>query len=255
MSYFIRIIRKKALPENPVSLLVILGLIILIFIVSMVSVGFLGESFLPVSIVLATTEVSTTSDRHSAEILAGSVVLVDVVEKDVQLKTAVVSKTIQRTAEAHLKIPRIGIDAVIKEMGVTSGGAMAVPGNRTEVGWFSLLGAHPGEMGSAVIGGHKRWDSRTGVFANLDQLAKGDVLSVVDAEGVSTAFIVRNIRSYNATDTDTGIFESGHGNHLNLITCSGVWNPVTKSYSQRLVVFTDAVSLANEIALLDQNSE
>jgi len=27
--------------------------------------------------------------------------------------------------------------------------------------------------------------------------------------------------------------------HLNLITCEGVWDKVSKSYSKRLVVFTD----------------
>jgi len=145
-------------------------------------------------------------------------------------------------AQARLSIPRIKVNAVIKDMGLTSDGAMAVPGNRVDVGWYSL-GTRPGEMGSAVIGGHNRWDyGKVGIFIHLDKLVKGDVISIVDAKGASTSFVVREMRTYDALDTNTRpIFESESGSHLNLITCSGAWNPATNSYTTRLVVFTDLV--------------
>ena len=148
-----------------------------------------------------------------------------------------------KPVEAHLKIPRIGVDAVIKDMGLTPEGAMAVPGNRIDVGWYSS-GTRPGETGSAVIGGHNRWDKKVAAFNRLDRLKKGDVLSVVDAQGVSTFFAVREKITFNATDTDSGIFSSEDGIHLNLVTCNGIWNPVTKNYPSRLVVFTDAIRIA-----------
>ena len=161
--------------------------------------------------------------------------------KLVPSKALVVAKNLpQKLAEAHLLIPRIKVDAIIKDMGLTSGGAMAIPGNRVDVGWFSL-GTRPGEVGSAVVGGHNRWDDGTGVFIHLDQLKKGDLLSVVDAKGASTTFMVRDIRSFDALDEHSGIFSSESGVHLNLITCSGTWNPKTKSYTKRLVIFTDVV--------------
>ena len=93
-----------------------------------------------------------------------------------------------------------------------------------------------------VIGAHNLFNSKPGVFALLSELKKGDVLSVTDTDGTSIYFIVRDIRTYNALDTDTGIFESVDGGiHLNLITCSGAWDPKTKSHTKRLVIFTDAV--------------
>ncbi len=143
-------------------------------------------------------------------------------------------------AGVHLKIPTIGVDAVVKDMGLTTGGAMAVPDNRVDAGWYRL-GTRPGEIGSAVIGGHNVWDAGVGVFARLPELKKGDVASVVDAQGVAISFVVRDTRTYDATDTKTGIFESSSGAHLNLITCSGEWNPVTKSFTKRFVVFTDVM--------------
>ena len=178
--------------------------------------------------------------------------VVNIPVKKIQKKVSVVVPKkvpeIPRIPQARLKIPKIGVNTVIKEMGVTSDGAMDVPGNRVDVGWFSL-GTRPGEVGSAVIGGHNRFDGDGAVFADLNQLERGDVLSVVDAKGVSTSFVVRDMRTYDATDTNTGIFESESGAHLNLITCSGVWDPATKTSAQRLVIFTDVYENSQLIAM------
>lgn len=147
---------------------------------------------------------------------------------------------IQALLEARLEIPVIGVSAVVKDMGLTPAGAMAVPDNQIDSGWYSF-GTRPGEVGSAVIGGHNTFARGPGVFSRLNELQVGDLLSVVDATGTTTSFIVRDIKTFNALDTNTGIFESETGTHLNLITCSGVWNPFTQSYTTRLVVFTDRV--------------
>lgn len=161
-------------------------------------------------------------------------------------KVVVVGKNVVPTIiEARLEIPKIKVNAIIKDMGLTPGGAMAVPGNRVDVGWFSL-GTRPGETGSAVVGGHNRWDDGKGVFVHLDQLKKGDLLTVTSAKGVVTTFVVREMKTFAATDEHSGIFDSESGSHLNLITCSGVWNPKTKSYTNRLVIFTDVVPLAKK---------
>lgn len=147
--------------------------------------------------------------------------------------------------ESRLLIPRINVDTNIKNMGLTSDGAMAVPDSNSSVGWYSL-GTRPGEVGSAVIGGHNRWNKRAAVFVRLDQLVKGDLVSIVDAQGVSMSFVVRETRTYNPTDDGTSVFLSKSGAHLNLITCSGVWDPSTQSYTTRLVVFTDAIETAQK---------
>ncbi len=157
------------------------------------------------------------------------------VRKPITVASAIVKKPL----ESHLIIPEIHVNATIKSLGETSAGAMAVPANRTDVGWFNL-GAIPGETGSAVIGGHNYWNG-SGVFARLDELVAGDSLSVVDAKGVLTTFVVRETRLYKPTDDATDIFTSDSGSHLNLITCAGVWDTSTKSYTKRLVVFADEV--------------
>lgn len=52
--------------------------------------------------------------------------------------------------------------------------------------------------------------------------------------------MVRELRTYGPKDDVTNVFNSSDGQaHLNLITCEGIWDKASKSYSKRLVIFTD----------------
>jgi hypothetical protein len=52
--------------------------------------------------------------------------------------------------------------------------------------------------------------------------------------------VVRGMQTYDQNGNAGGVFSSSDGlAHLNLITCEGTWNAAEKSYSNRLVVFTD----------------
>jgi LPXTG-site transpeptidase (sortase) family protein len=137
-----------------------------------------------------------------------------------------------------LIIPPINVSADIQYLGVNPKGEMAVPGNIVDVGWFKL-GPLPGEIGSAVIAGHFNGvNNQAGVFANLDKLKPGDKLSVIDDKGVSVTFVVRESRLYDSGFADD-VFSQNDSAHLNLVTCDGLWDKVKKSYTKRLVVFTD----------------
>lgn len=143
-----------------------------------------------------------------------------------------------------LKIPGIKVDSTVANVGVTSKGAMDMIKSLQDVAWYQV-GPRPGETGSAVIGGH--YDGRIGgqksVFDNLYKISKGDEILIVDDKGITITFVVREIRRYDKTADATDVFISNDGkSHLNLIACDGAWNKITKSYSKRLVVFTDKVT-------------
>lgn len=141
----------------------------------------------------------------------------------------------------RLKIPKINVDAAVDPMGTTPSGAMEIPSGSKNVGWYKF-GPHPGDNGSAVIDGHYgRWKNGEGsVFDDLNNLEKGDILYIDDEKGATTTFVVRESRKYDPNADASDIFESSDGKaHLNLITCEGIWDKASKSYSQRLVVFTD----------------
>ena len=140
----------------------------------------------------------------------------------------------------RLMIPVINVNAVIQYVGVTPKGAMAVPNNATDVGWFKL-GPRPGEKGSAVIAGHFDGENgEAGVFTNLNKLKKGDKLYIKNDKGISITFVVRESRIYNPGYAND-VFSGSSSAYLNLITCDGVWDGAKKSYSKRLVVFADIV--------------
>ncbi len=144
---------------------------------------------------------------------------------------------------SRINIPSIGVDAVIESVGLTSGGAVDTPKGADNAAWFNLS-PEPGENGSSVIDGHFGYkNNRPAVFDSLHKLQKGNKIYIEDSNGVVTTFIVRKLESYDKDETVSSIFKSTDGgSHLNLITCTGDWNPVAHSHSERLVVFTDLMS-------------
>lgn len=141
----------------------------------------------------------------------------------------------------RLKISAIDVDATIEYVGLTPDGAMDIPKKQENVAWYKL-GNLPGETGNAVIAGHYgTWKNGKGsVFDNLHKLRKGDKIYVENSTGETSTFVVRESRRYEPKANASEVFISKDQKaHLNLITCEGEWNKVSKSYSQRLVVFTD----------------
>ncbi|MFA5917452.1 MAG: class F sortase [Candidatus Gracilibacteria bacterium] len=140
----------------------------------------------------------------------------------------------------YLKIPKININVNIEHVGLTDKGTMEIPKDFTNVAWFNL-GPRPGEKGVAVIDGH--FGLKNGIspaFNDLHKLNKGDKLYVEDEKGITTTFIVREIKTYIQSDSTSDVFNSkDEKSHLNLITCQGNRDKVKKSYPNRLVVFTD----------------
>jgi sortase A len=140
----------------------------------------------------------------------------------------------------HLRIPKINFDGFVEHGGLTSDGAMNVPKILDDIAWFEL-GPRPGEIGSAVIVGHYgQKDGVLGAFNDLYKLRIGDKVYVEDDKGATVSFVVREIQRYDgAADASTIFGSNDEKAHLNLITCEGVWDKNSESYSGRLVVFTD----------------
>ena len=140
----------------------------------------------------------------------------------------------------RLKIPKISVNATVEYVGLTPDKAMDVPQGPDNVAWF-YLGPRPGENGTAVIDGHFGWKNKIpAVFDDLYKLQKGDKIFVEDEKGITTTFIVRESRKYDSNADASNVFISNDGlSHLNLISCTGVWNPIEKSRANRLVVFAD----------------
>ena len=142
----------------------------------------------------------------------------------------------------RIRIPTIGVDAPVIYVGLTNKGIVDSPKGPDEVGWFGL-GPRPGDKGSATMVGHfGRWQTGSdSVFDNLTKLSKGDKIYVKNDKGEEISFRVTGSRIYDFKDSAPEVFNKNDGTYLNLITCNGDWIPAQKTYTKRLVVFTEAI--------------
>lgn len=142
-------------------------------------------------------------------------------------------------APLRLRVPALGIDAAVQQVGVGKTGNMAVPSNFTDVGWYRY-GPEPGQAGSAVIDGHvDNGLSLPGVFKKLNTIAKGDDIYIATAS-TTLHFAVSDIELYPYTEVPTGsIFAATGPPRLVLITCDGAWVAGQRTYDHRLVVYAD----------------
>ncbi len=201
---------------------------------SLVVVGIVGTAFFAIVVLFAVPNLfGQDSGRENPQNLA-EIKPVESNQTDVFIEQA------RAGLPVRLKIPEINVDSAVEHVGFTPAGAMDVPKGPDEVAWFDL-GPRPGEKGSAAIAGHYGWKNGIpAAFDNLDKLKKGDKIYVEDDGGAIITFVVRESRTYAQNEDAPEVFGSNDGKaHLNLITCEGTWNKAQKSYSNRLVVFTD----------------
>lgn len=148
---------------------------------------------------------------------------------------------VQTGLPQRLVIPKIGLNAPMLAQGLTATGNMDVPANNFQVGWLNEW-PRPGMQGSSVLSGHWKWRGGRGVFADLNKLVVGDLLTVIDDRGEEIRFKVVRTKLLDAFLEDTSeVFGKTDEYRLNLITCAGAWLPERSTYALRLIVFAERI--------------
>lgn len=162
-----------------------------------------------------------------------------VVQKSSTSNSANITPTATVGNPTEIHIPSLGVTATVENVGLDSKGRMDVPLHALDVGWYRL-GFKPGEKGSAVIDGH--YDTVTGapaVFYYISSLTPGQRIDVTDTSGKTYIFSVTYVTSYPYDQLPLRqIFDTTDKPRLNLITCNGTWDKLSKNYSQRAVVYS-----------------
>jgi LPXTG-site transpeptidase (sortase) family protein len=140
----------------------------------------------------------------------------------------------------RLRIPSLGVDARVENVGVTAEGFMQAPASFKDAGWYKD-GSRPGAEGSAVFDGHVNNGLTTaGVFEHLGQIQAGDTITVSDADGQTRTFRVTDSKVYEeGTAPSEEIFSRAGPPRLVLITCDGDWDRAERQYTHRLVVYAE----------------
>ena len=150
-------------------------------------------------------------------------------------------------------LPSAGIRAAVVQVGLTHDGAMGSPDNPFVVGWFNRS-AIPGELGNALLGGHRDYQDRdgnvdVGVCWKLDETRVGDQLIMFDqGSGRYYVYDIVDIATIRPDSREAVKYLSQtQESVVTLITCSGDFDEDTHSYEERIVV----VALLNAVAAPD----
>lgn len=159
---------------------------------------------------------------------------ISIIDPEVLGTVATTSGTI---IPSRLRIPAIGVDAKVEQVGQKQDGTMGTPTKFGDVAWYQP-GKKPGEAGNAVFAGHVDNALTTaGVFEHLSQLKKGDYISVSDEFGKTVLYRVASSQTYAANTAPVEqIFKTTGPSQLVLITCAGEWVTSEHQFDQRLVV-------------------
>ena len=139
---------------------------------------------------------------------------------------------------ASLDIPAIGVQAGrIVDLGLTSDGALEVPGDATTVGWFTGAPT-PGEVGPAVIAAHVDYKRVPGAFSRLKEMRVGELAMVRRADGRTAVFTVYRVDRYAKASFPTDrVYGDTAGPELRLITCGGAFDHSSGNYLDNVVVY------------------
>ncbi|HUY84978.1 MAG TPA: class F sortase [Candidatus Dormibacteraeota bacterium] len=207
-----------------------------------------------VFVIGALTSLQTAESNHNAAAqvsalfrqvnrqTAGSVLQSSVPSTAKPAASAFSQYTVAPDLARYIRIPKLGVDARVTQVGVTNSGALGTPDNINDTAWYNAS-AKPGQPGATLIEGHVSSGTTAGVFYNLKALAPGDTIQVERGDGTVLNYQVVRTQAYAANNVDmqaavTPVTAGRPG--LNLITCNGQVAPGA-DFNQRLIVFAQQV--------------
>lgn len=149
-------------------------------------------------------------------------------------------RALGRSVPVRLRIPAIGVDASLMQLGLASDGSVQVPPitAHDRAGWYRHSPT-PGQTGPSVILGHVTVGSYgDGVFRRLGELRRGDRIAARLENGTTAGFAVTDVRTVAKADFPA---EAVYGNvnrpELRLITCGGPHGG--DGYRDNVIVFAE----------------
>ncbi|MGW0095775.1 class F sortase [Streptomyces sp. NPDC003328] len=129
-----------------------------------------------------------------------------------------------RSVPVGLRIPAIGVDTPVMQLGLAPDGSVQVPPIQADdrAGWYRQSPT-PGQVGPSVLLGHVTVGAYgDGVFRHLARLHRGDRIVVRLENGASAVFTVGDVRTVAKTDFPArDVYGDVNRPELRLITCGG----------------------------------
>jgi sortase (surface protein transpeptidase) len=136
-----------------------------------------------------------------------------------------------------VSIPSIDVQSRLVNLGLKTDGAMEVPEDPADAGWFSR-GPTPGALGPAVIAGHVTWNGVPGIFHRLGTLRRGDQVTVTRKDGKTAVFTVTRVAQFSKSRFPSrAVYGAIDHAGLRLITCGGTYDAGRHTYLDNVIVF------------------
>ena len=152
-----------------------------------------------------------------------------------------------RSVPTRIRIPAIGVDSRLMQLGLTSNGTLQVPpyDKNAPAGWYRGSPT-PGQLGPAVILGHvDTYKAGPVVFYRLAQTRPGEKILVTRQDDTVAIFTVDRVANVPKNDFPRiEVYGNTDRPELRLITCGGDWNPNTHDYTDNTVVFAHLTAVA-----------
>lgn len=137
----------------------------------------------------------------------------------------------------RIQVEGTGIDLAVIPVGVEDNGAMTLPDNHHQAGWYRYGPAPGAAAGSAVLAAHV--DSRTEELpiAGLDEVPAGTILTVTRGDGSILRYAAEGVESIAKTSLDgQQLFDRTGEPRLKLVTCGGRWLDASDDYEDNVVL-------------------
>ncbi|MEV8127196.1 class F sortase [Streptomyces sp. NPDC085944] len=150
------------------------------------------------------------------------------------------ARPLARSVPVGLRIPALGVDTPVMDLGLASDGTVEVPPvtDDDRAGWYRHSPT-PGQVGPSVILGHVtvgRYGD--GVFRHLARLHRGDRIEARLRDGTAAEFAVTAVRTVEKADFPTDdVYGDVAGPELRLITCGGPRDG--EEYRDNVIVFAE----------------
>ncbi|MGQ1796179.1 class F sortase [Kocuria oceani] len=129
------------------------------------------------------------------------------------------------------------IDMPVVPVGIEDNGAMTIPDNHVELGWYRYGPAPGSEEGAAVVAGHVDTLTEVTPMARLKDVPVGAEIRVERADGSVQRYrteSVRHIHKQSLADAD--LFRRTGEPVLHLVTCGGEWLEDIGDYEDNVVL-------------------
>lgn len=146
------------------------------------------------------------------------------------------------TDPRYISLPSIKAEGFVQKVGVDQNRQVAAPNNVHMAAWFvdTVL---PGQKGLSIVDAHVSGPNQPGIFKNLGKLRAGDTFTVEFGNGTLKKFKVFEKTTVPEAEAAALLFNQDPTilSQLNLITCAGRYDKSARSYTDRTIVYAEAL--------------